>query len=148
MVLGPVPTLSDCCWDWVVSMAAPALVDLIYGNPDWKVFAASLVLFVAVSLFLSTRGAGSLRLNLRQAFLLTNLSWLSIACAAAIPFAFSELPMSGGLVLRGDVGDHDHRLHRHPGARRRTARHPAGGPSCSGSAGSVSSSWLWPFSRS
>ncbi len=97
MALGPVLHIVGLLLGLVaVSMAAPALVDLIYGNPDWQVFAGSslLVLFVAVSLFLSTRGAGSLRLNLRQAFLLTNLSWLSIAGAAAIPFAFSELSMS------------------------------------------------------
>jgi trk system potassium uptake protein TrkH len=79
-----------------IAMLLPAGVDLALGNPDWEVFtgAAALSLFIGVSLMLTTNSPSVSTLSLRQAFLLTTLSWLTIAMVAALPFAFSQLDMT------------------------------------------------------
>ncbi|MBW7849501.1 MAG: TrkH family potassium uptake protein [Rhodospirillales bacterium] len=78
-----------------IAMMLPAWVDALYGDPDWKVFAASAAvsLFIGVALVLSNR-AGSLEPSVRQVFLLTTVGWLAIAAFAALPFAFSNLELS------------------------------------------------------
>jgi len=67
----------------------------VHGNPDWQVFAVSagLTLFVGVSLTL-TSSTGRVQLNVRQAFVMTTLSWLVLTVFAALPFTFSELKLS------------------------------------------------------
>lgn len=79
-----------------VAMCVPAAVDLATEHPDWQVFlgAAGITLFIGVSLMLSTRTVRGAKLGLRQAFVLTTMSWVSIAAFGALPFAFSELEMS------------------------------------------------------
>jgi len=78
-----------------VSMLLPAATDAFVGNPDWQVFvvAAALTLFVGVALALTTRASG-LKLSLRQAFVMTTVSWLALTLFAALPFMFSELELS------------------------------------------------------
>lgn len=78
-----------------VAMIVPAIVDALAGNVDWQVFAisAGFTLFVGVALALAGRTA-EIRLTIRQAFLLTTLSWLAIAVFAALPLAFSNLGLS------------------------------------------------------
>ncbi len=77
------------------AMLIPAVVDLAIGHPDWHVFLASaaVTLFVGISLVLTSQGRG-LDLKMRQAFVLTSLSWVVIAAFAALPFAFSELGLA------------------------------------------------------
>ena len=76
-------------------MLVPVAVDLSLGEEDWSAFvkAAGVTLFVGISLILANRAEG-FRLNLRQAFAFTVLSWLIIAAFSALPFAFSKLEMS------------------------------------------------------
>ena len=78
-----------------VTMTVPAIVDALSGNPDWQVFAisAGVTLFVGVAMTLTTR-SGGLRLSVRQAFVMTSLSWLVMTFFAALPLAFSELNLS------------------------------------------------------
>ncbi|MHA1598694.1 MAG: TrkH family potassium uptake protein [Alphaproteobacteria bacterium] len=78
-----------------VGMVVPAIVDAFAGNPDWQVFAVSsgVTLFVGVAMTLTCR-AGGLRLTVRQAFVMTTLSWLLLTLFAALPFIFSELNLS------------------------------------------------------
>lgn len=78
-----------------VVMLIPAAVDAFSGNPDWQVFttAAGVTAFIGVSLALTSR-AGGARLNVRQAFILTTMSWIVLTGFAALPFAFSQLDMS------------------------------------------------------
>ena len=78
-----------------VSMLLPAAADAIVGNPDWQVFvvASALTLFVGIALALTTRASG-LKLSLRQAFVMTTVSWLALTLFAALPFMFSELELS------------------------------------------------------
>ncbi len=74
------------------AMLLPALVDISTGQPDWPVFLASaaVTMFVGVSLTLTNK-VGALTLNLRQAFLLTTLSWVVVTAFAALPFPFASL---------------------------------------------------------
>ena len=76
-------------------MIVPAAADAIVGNPDWQVFAvaAGVTLFIGVSLVLTSR-AGGAQLSVRQAFILTTLSWIVLTAFAALPFAFSQLDLS------------------------------------------------------
>ncbi|MGE0744873.1 MAG: TrkH family potassium uptake protein [Rhodospirillales bacterium] len=78
-----------------VGMAVPAIVDLINAHDDWRVFAisAAVTLFVGVSLML-THAAGGARLSIRQAFILTTVSWIAVTAFAALPFVFADLKMS------------------------------------------------------
>ena len=76
-------------------MLVPAAVDAFDGNSDWEVFTISsgVTLFVGVAMALNSR-SGKIKLNLRQAFAMTTLSWVVITFFAALPFVYSELELS------------------------------------------------------
>ena len=78
-----------------VAMLLPAIADGVSGNPDWRVFLASALvsLFIGVCLVLVNR-SGPTSLTVRQAFLLTALSWVFITAVGALPFYFSNLGLS------------------------------------------------------
>ena len=78
-----------------VAMLAPFTVDLINGHSDWKIFAGAgtLTLFIGGALILTNQGPIR-KLSIRQAFILTAASWLSITMFAALPFVFSEIKLS------------------------------------------------------
>ncbi|MBL4786227.1 MAG: TrkH family potassium uptake protein [Cohaesibacteraceae bacterium] len=73
-----------------IAMFIPALVDLSRGYNDWQIFAASgcLTLFMGIGMWLSSR-AESISMTLRQAFLITVLSWVTLAGFGAIPLYWS-----------------------------------------------------------
>jgi len=77
-------------------MLVPAIVDWFYGSNDWPAFIASslVTVFFGGACYLSARGSATEHLELRQAFLLTNSAWLSIALFGSLPFLFSEINMS------------------------------------------------------
>ncbi|UEM20006.1 TrkH family potassium uptake protein [Skermanella mucosa] len=77
------------------SMLVPMLADLAVGHPDWQTFAisAAFTLFVGVSLLLTNR-MPEFTLSIRQAFLLTTLSWMVTAAFAAVPLMLAELGLS------------------------------------------------------
>ncbi len=76
-------------------MMIPAFVDWLYGNNDWPAFvgASLLTLFVGAILYLSNRDSTTEHLELRQAFLLTNSAWISIALFGSLPFLLSDIDM-------------------------------------------------------
>ena len=76
-------------------MLVPMTVDFFAGNPDWEVFALSsgVTLFVGIAMALTSR-TGVLHLSIRQAFLMTTLSWVSLTFFAALPFVYSEMGLS------------------------------------------------------
>ncbi len=76
-------------------MLVPMTVDIFAGNPDWEVFALSsgVTLFVGVAMALTSR-TDALHLSIRQAFLMTTLSWVSLTFFAALPFVYSEMGLS------------------------------------------------------
>ncbi len=78
-----------------VAMCVPVLFDLVADNQDWTVFAgsASVCVFIGVSLTLTMR-TDVMRLGVRQAFLLTTLTWLVTALFGALPFALADLGLS------------------------------------------------------
>ncbi|MDH5748972.1 MAG: TrkH family potassium uptake protein, partial [Rhodospirillales bacterium] len=78
-----------------LGMCIPAVVDAAAGNPDWQVFAisAGVTVFVGVSMTLTGRSEG-MRLSVRQAFVMTTLSWIVLTLFASLPLAFSELNLS------------------------------------------------------
>jgi trk system potassium uptake protein TrkH len=79
-------------------MVFPLLVDLFYGNDDWQAFAVAGSLGAAIGVFLlySTRGSLGANLDIRQAFLLTPLSWLSVSIIGAFPFYFTDFGIVSG----------------------------------------------------
>ena len=78
-----------------VMMCIPAIVDFVDGHPDWEIFSicASLTLFVGVGMALTSRSDVS-KLNIRQAFIMTTLSWVFLAIFASLPFHFSTVNLS------------------------------------------------------
>lgn len=76
-------------------MFLPAAADLAVGNQEWQVFAtgAALTLFIGVMLVLTTR-SNVRNLSLRQAFILTTLSWVLMPAVAALPLVFADLDLS------------------------------------------------------
>ncbi len=75
-----------------LGMAIPMLVDLHHGDADWKIFLICIVttLFFGGSLVLTNAGSAGQQLTLRQAFVLTTLSWLAMATFGALPIWLSH----------------------------------------------------------
>jgi trk system potassium uptake protein TrkH len=69
-------------------LCIPAITDAVYHDKDWKPFitAALVTGFVGFGIAIAARPKGGITLNLRQAFLVTALGWVTVAAIAAIPF--------------------------------------------------------------
>ena len=75
-------------------MIIPFFIQLIYEEKAGSFLpSASVTAFIGVLLIL-TNLEENRKLNLQQAFLLTALSWLSIAVFGSLPFFFSNLNIS------------------------------------------------------
>jgi len=77
-----------------VSMFIPIIAQFVYSEIDSSFFGASIVTIVFGSLFFLSNLDHDKKLNLQQAFLLTALSWLSIAIFGSLPFIFSTMELS------------------------------------------------------
>ena len=77
-----------------VFMFIPIIIQFIYSEVDSSFFGASIVTIIFGILFFLSNLNHDKRLTLQQAFLLTALSWLSIAIFGSLPFVFSELNFS------------------------------------------------------
>lgn len=79
-----------------LSMSVPLLIDLYYGNPDWKTFFICIVItaFFGGSLVFTNTSPQGFTLGIRQAFLLTTLSWIFLAIFSALPLWLSALNLS------------------------------------------------------
>jgi trk system potassium uptake protein TrkH len=75
-------------------MFVPIIVQFIYSEIDSSFFGASIVTIVFGALFFLTNIDHDRKVNLQQAFLLTALSWLSVAVFGSLPFVFSSMEMS------------------------------------------------------
>ncbi len=97
-------------------MVLPATVDVADGNDHWRVFlaAAAFTVFVGGLMMLSSYSKTPFKIGVREGFVLTTMSWLTIAAFAAIPFigiglsytdgffeAMSGLTTTGATVLVG-----------------------------------------------
>ncbi len=77
-----------------VSMFIPIIAQFVYYEIDSSFFGASIVTIIFGSLFFLSNLDHDKKLNLQQAFLLTALSWLSIAIFGSLPFIFSTMELS------------------------------------------------------
>ena len=77
-----------------VFMFIPIIFQLIYSEIDSSFFGASIVTIIFGTLFFLSNLDHDKKLTLQQAFLLTALSWLSIAVFGSLPFIFSDLNFS------------------------------------------------------
>lgn len=77
-------------------MLIPAIFDYISNEQEWKGFLMSsfITVFVGLSLALSNKGSTRTALNIRQAFILTSVSWLVVCAFGALPFTFATKPVS------------------------------------------------------
>ncbi len=73
-----------------LAMCLPAAVDVVHGEEEWLVFAASaaVTFFFGQLLMTANRGARAAQFSVRQIFLLTLVGWVVVSCAAAMPFTF------------------------------------------------------------
>jgi trk system potassium uptake protein TrkH len=77
-----------------VFMFIPIIVQFIYGEIDSSFFGSSIVTIIFGTLFFLSNLDHEKKLTLQQAFLLTSLSWLSIAIFGSLPFIFSNIEFS------------------------------------------------------
>ena len=75
-------------------MFVPIIAQFIYKEVDSSFFGASIVTIIFGTLFFLSNLDHDKKLNLQQAFLLTALSWLSIAIFGSLPFIFSNINFS------------------------------------------------------
>ena len=73
-----------------IFMLIPIIAQLIYNEFDSSFFGSSIITIVFGTLFFLSNLDHDKKLNLQQSFLLTALSWLSIAIFSALPFIFSS----------------------------------------------------------
>ena len=77
-----------------VFMLIPIIIQFLYKEFDSSFFGASIVTIIFGTLFFLSNLDHEKKLNLQQAFLLTSLSWLSIAIFGSLPFIFSNVNFS------------------------------------------------------
>ena len=77
-----------------VFMLIPVIAQFFYDEFDSSFVGASIVTIIFGSLFFLSNLDHEKKLNLQQAFLLTALSWLSIAIFGSLPFVFSTVEFS------------------------------------------------------
>jgi trk system potassium uptake protein TrkH len=98
------------------AMLIPAMVDVAARNADWQAFVMSALITGLIGLLLSVAVGGALTegLDIRQTFILTTLSWLTLPAFGALPFlwlgigyadavfeAVSGFTTTGSTVLSG-----------------------------------------------
>ncbi len=77
-----------------IFMLIPLIAQFFYNEVDSSFFGASIVTIIFGTLFFLSNLDHDKKLNLQQAFLLTSLSWLSIAIFGSLPFVFSSTSFS------------------------------------------------------
>ena len=77
-----------------IFMLIPIIAQFLYNEIDSSFFGASIVTIIFGTLFFLSNLDHDKKLNLQQAFLLTALSWLSIAIFGSLPFVFSSANFS------------------------------------------------------
>ena len=77
-----------------IFMFIPIIAQFFYQEIDSSFLGASIVTIIFGTLFFLSNLDHENKLNLQQAFLLTALSWLSVAIFGSLPFFFSNLDFS------------------------------------------------------
>ena len=79
-----------------IALLIPMFFDLINNNQDWKqfFFISCLTFLIGFVLYVGFKKE-KIKIDLRQAFLLTILSWLLIALFGSLPFIYSNSSLHG-----------------------------------------------------
>ena len=77
-----------------IFMLIPVIIQLIYNELDSGFVSASIITIIFGILFFLSNLDHDKNIDLPQAFILTALSWLSIALFGSLPFIFSKLNLS------------------------------------------------------
>ncbi len=77
-----------------LAMIIPVIIQFIYSELDSSFISSGIITIVFGILFFLSNLDHDKKLNLPQAFLLTALSWLSIAIFGSLPFIFSNLNLN------------------------------------------------------
>ena len=77
-----------------LAMIIPVIIQFIYNELDSSFISSGIITIIFGILFLLSNLDHDKKLNLPQAFLLTALSWLSIALFGSLPFIFSDLNLN------------------------------------------------------
>ncbi len=77
-----------------IFMIIPIIIQYVYGEFDSSFIIASIITLVFGILFVISNLDYDKKINLHQAFLLTSLSWVTIAIFGALPIFFSKLNLS------------------------------------------------------
>ena len=77
-----------------LAMIIPVIVQFIYNELDSSFISSGIITIIFGILFFLSNLDHDKKLNLPQAFLLTALSWLSIAVFGSLPFMFSDLDLN------------------------------------------------------
>ena len=77
-----------------IFMLIPIIVQFFYNEIDSSFFGSSIITIIIGTLFFLSNLDHDKKLNLQQAFLVTSLSWLSIAIFGSLPFIFSKVNFS------------------------------------------------------
>ena len=78
-----------------LAMNLPMIIDLAYGHRDWQVFLVSSIFTLIIGIILIFSFNNPIKkIDIKQAFLLTVLSWISISLFSAIPFMYCETQLT------------------------------------------------------
>ncbi len=77
-----------------LAMIIPVIIQFIYNELDSSFISSGIITIIFGILFFLSNLDHDKKLNLPQAFLLTSLSWLSIAIFGSLPFIFSNLNLT------------------------------------------------------
>ena len=77
-----------------LSMVVPILTQIIFSELDSSFISSGIISIIFGTLFVITNLDHEKKISLPQAFLLTALSWISIAVFGSLPFIFSNLNLS------------------------------------------------------
>ena len=77
-----------------ISMSMPIIVQIIFKEFDSSFISSAIICIIFGVLFFLSNLDHDKKLNLPEAFLLTALSWLTIATFGSLPFIFSNLDLS------------------------------------------------------
>ena len=75
-------------------MIIPIIIQVIYNQLDSSFIGAGIITIIFGVLFFLSNLNHDKKLNLQQAFLVTSLSWISIAIFGSLPFIFSSLELT------------------------------------------------------
>tara|TARA_B100000900_G_scaffold413846_1_gene438822 strand:+ start:718 stop:2100 length:1383 start_codon:yes stop_codon:yes gene_type:complete len=75
-------------------MAIPIIIQFLYGELDSSFIIASIITLIFGILFLLSNLNYEKKIDLHQAFLITSLSWITVAVFGSLPFFFSNLNLT------------------------------------------------------